>query len=388
MDRKPGASILLVDDDGKSLDILTDLLEFEGYRVFTATNGRAALDVLEQNDMDLVITDFEMPVMDGFELLQSVSRGYPELPVIMLTGKNRENVQKAISAMKEGAYDYLLKPVDLTELRKSVLTTLNISQGKKESRALNEVLTTTLAELNRKNEKFEELSRIHNELLTILSQDLEAPFTILTGCCRMLRKELAPGMSEEHQEMIDLISRQEENIQATIRDLLDLAVVDTDRIVIHKVEARLHELVEKCAGNLYPVAINKGISFSLRLPPDLRTVYMDVGRMKQVLFNLMHQAISLSSNDTTIAVAIVPERRHQKVEILFHGNQIPLDGIKRLLSGEDRFKDMEKRMRYRLSLCREIVELHDGSIWAEEGGPGETAFCIQIPNLFMGVEAG
>ncbi len=388
MDRPPRTSILLVDDDKKSLAIVKDLLEFEGYEVVTAADGREALDRLAEREMDLVVTDYEMPVMNGFELLKSVNRGYPELPVIVLTGQHREDVQTAISTLKEGAYDYLLKPVDLGRLRKSVHTALDIRQARRESSALHEVLTTTLSELNRKNEKYEELTRIHNELLGILSRDLEAPFTILTGSCKMLRKELGANVSEEHQKMIEEISRQEANLQATIRDLLDLAVVDTDEIEIRKVEARLHTLLKNCANSLSGVAGNKGISFALQPPTGLKPVYMDVGRMKQVFFNLIHQAIYLSRPNQTIRIGIMPGPREQTVEILFGGNQVPTRAISSVLSGEGQVGGMAKPMRYRLSLCREIVELHGGKIWAEEGTEGETLFCARIPNLFMGDKAG
>ncbi|MDX1763959.1 MAG: response regulator [bacterium] len=387
MDPPPRATILLVDDDKKSLAIVTDLLEYEGYEVFTAGNGREALDRLAEREIDLVVTDYEMPVMNGFELLKSVNRGYPELPVIVLTGQHREDVQTAISTLKEGAYDYILKPVDLGRLRKSVRTALDLRQARRESHALHEVLTTTLAELNRKNEKYEELTRIHNELLKILSRDLETPFTILTGSCKILRNELGSQLSAEHQKMIEEIGRQEANLEATIRDLLDLAVVDTDEIEIHKVEARLHTLLDKCVNSLAGVAGNKGISFALQPPTGLKTVYMDVGRMKQVFFNLLHQAIHLSRNNQTIRIGILPGTHEQTVEILFAGNHVQTRDINNVLSGDGEAGEMAKPMRYRLSLCREIVELHEGKIWAEESLEGEILFCAKIPNLFLRDEA-
>ena len=129
-------NILLVDDDPKNIQIIQDLLEFEGYRVYSAVNGREAIDQIESTPVDLVITDYEMPIMDGFELLKYINRGYPDLPVIILTGQYREDMDKAIASLKEGAYDYLTKPADLTKLRKSVITAIHISETNRESRAL------------------------------------------------------------------------------------------------------------------------------------------------------------------------------------------------------------------------------------------------------------
>jgi DNA-binding response OmpR family regulator len=376
------SNILVVDDDEKSTLVIQDLLEFEGYRVYTARNGREALEQIEKHPLDLVITDFQMPVMNGFELLQAINRSRPELPVIMLTGQYREDMEKAITALKEGAYDYMLKPVDLTKLRRSVFTTLQVSQAKKESQALTEVLERTLTELNKKGEKLEELTRLHNDLLNIVSRDLEAPLTILTGSCKMLLKEEDSDLSERHRQLLELISRQGKDIQAIIGDLFDLAVVDMGQIELHKVETHIQEILEKCRRNLYSVAGNKGITISVQPPSGLKPVYVDEGRMKQVFFNLLHQAIELSNRNGSIRVGIVPLPHDQRIEILFKSSTVLLDKIQQIFDGQEIIKGIAKQIRYRLNHCREIVELHEGKIWVEEGIEGETLFCVQVPNLF------
>jgi len=380
-DNKP--NILVVDDDEKSILVIQDLLEFEGYRVFTSSNGREALDQIEKTEMDLVITDFQMPVMDGFELLQAINRGFPDLPVIMLTGQYREDMEKAITTLKEGAYDYMLKPVNLTKLRKSVFATLQISQSKRESRALTEILERTLTELNKKSEKLEELTHIHNDLLNIISQDLETPLTILTGSCKMLLKGNEEVLPPKYLQLIELIGRQGEDIEAIISDLLDLAVVDMGPTEIHKMETGLQKILDKCRRNLYSVAENKGITISVQPPSGLKPVYADEARMKQVFFNLLHQAIHLSNRNGAIRVGIIPLARDQRVEILFRSSTVLLDRIQEIFEGKEIIPGIDKQTRYRLSHCREIIELHEGKIWVEEGIEGETLFCVQIPNLFM-----
>jgi DNA-binding response OmpR family regulator len=380
--------ILIAEDDPKSAQVIRDLLEFEGFRVLTAANGREALDRIAAELVDLVITDFEMPVMNGFELLQMVNRGYPDLPVIMLTGRHREDMEKAISTLKEGAYDYLLKPVDLAKLLKSVITALRISQARKETRTLNDVLSDTLTKLHGKSEKLEELSRIHNDLLKIVSQDLEAPLTILTGSSKMLLKEKNEALSGDQRRLIESICSQGQIIQEIIDDLLDLAVVETDHTAIQKVETELHPIVDKCARNLRPVARSRGVAIQVQPPGRLRTVYVDSPRMKQVFFNLIHQAVQMSERDHTVRIGILPLANEQKVEILFHSRRVPLKQIEQIFSAQEEIRDVDRNMRYRLSLCREIVEQHSGKIWVEQGIEGETLFCTQVPNLFLPEQPG
>jgi len=100
--------ILVVDDDRQLRMVLYEALSRQGHGVSVAENGIMALDIFEKNPADLVITDINMPEMGGLELLQRLHASRPELPVIIITG--HATVETAVSAMKLGAFDYLLKP--------------------------------------------------------------------------------------------------------------------------------------------------------------------------------------------------------------------------------------------------------------------------------------
>jgi two-component system NtrC family response regulator len=106
--------ILVVDDD-ESLRRITQLqLEEAGHEVLTASNGDAALKVIEEEGPALVITDFKMPGLSGLEVLKRVRESYPQTTVLMVTAFG--TVQTAVEAMKAGAYDYITKPIDYEEL--------------------------------------------------------------------------------------------------------------------------------------------------------------------------------------------------------------------------------------------------------------------------------
>ncbi|MFZ5758634.1 MAG: sigma-54-dependent transcriptional regulator [Thermodesulfobacteriota bacterium] len=101
--------ILVVDDDRESRMLLYEAFTRRGYVVSVAENGVMALDLCEKNPPDLVVTDINMPEMDGLELLRHLRDIYNELPVIVITA--HATVETAVSAMKLGAFDYLLKPL-------------------------------------------------------------------------------------------------------------------------------------------------------------------------------------------------------------------------------------------------------------------------------------
>jgi len=107
-------TILIVDDEKNYPPILSAVLEDAGFETLTAYSGREALTILEDSDVDLVLTDMKMPGMDGIELLERIKKKDPELPVIVMTAHG--TVEKAVEAMQKGAYSYLLKPFDNEQL--------------------------------------------------------------------------------------------------------------------------------------------------------------------------------------------------------------------------------------------------------------------------------
>ncbi len=107
-------TILVVDDEPNYLIVLSELLKDEGFEVLTAQRGEDGLKVVEETDLDLVLTDMRMQGMDGLELLSAIKKYNKDLPVIMITAFGE--VEKAVVAMKAGAYNYLAKPFNNEEL--------------------------------------------------------------------------------------------------------------------------------------------------------------------------------------------------------------------------------------------------------------------------------
>lgn len=107
-------NVLVVDDEPKLCDLLASALGQGEIQVFTAGNGRHALAVLEREEIDLVISDWRMPGMDGPQLLAEIKSRFPDLPVIVMTAYS--TVKNAVQSMRNGAFDYISKPFDIDEL--------------------------------------------------------------------------------------------------------------------------------------------------------------------------------------------------------------------------------------------------------------------------------
>jgi len=112
------ACIYVVEDDADLREALGDTLGLAGYETVLIGDGRLALDALDQRQPDLIITDIQMPKMDGNILLKHVKKRWPDIPVILITA--HASIQKAVAAMREGAVDYLAKPFEAEVLVNTV----------------------------------------------------------------------------------------------------------------------------------------------------------------------------------------------------------------------------------------------------------------------------
>jgi two-component system NtrC family response regulator len=132
-------TILIVDDEKNYLVVLEALLGPEGYETVTADNAAAALRLIRESDLDLVITDMKMPHMSGLELLEASKELKPDLPVIIMTAYG--TIEMAVEAMKKQAYDYITKPFKNEELKLTIKKALHNYRLIKENRLLSEALT-------------------------------------------------------------------------------------------------------------------------------------------------------------------------------------------------------------------------------------------------------
>jgi len=117
--------VLVVEDDESLCEALCDTLEIEGYRVVSANNGTEALLKLSKNAFKLVVSDVQMPVMDGLQLLTNIQSNYTQMPVLLMTAYG--SVPKAVEAIQAGASDYLVKPFDADALVEKVASLVEAS---------------------------------------------------------------------------------------------------------------------------------------------------------------------------------------------------------------------------------------------------------------------
>ncbi len=121
-------NILIVDDEEEFAITLAERLNLRGYNTRVENDGEGALNAVNTSLPDVVVLDVKMPGIDGFEVLKRIKSEYPQVPVILLTGHGA--TKDGIKGMELGAYDYLIKPVDITELIEKMDSAIEASKRK------------------------------------------------------------------------------------------------------------------------------------------------------------------------------------------------------------------------------------------------------------------
>src|SRR5579859_3373359 len=182
----PSGRLLVVDDEESVAVTMGAILEMDGYDVTISTSGMDALGMLQEHVFDLVLTDLRLDDADGLTIISEISRFQPETVCIVLTGY--ASLESAIKALREGAYDYLIKPCDVDELRAVVARGI-------ERRQLGVQLKLRLAELETANQTIREMNR-----------DLQKKVDAATAQLQEHMRELATAL-EQLQEIDRLKSR-------------------------------------------------------------------------------------------------------------------------------------------------------------------------------------
>jgi nitrogen regulation protein NR(I) len=184
------ATVLIADDEANLRKVLATLLGQEGHDVLTVADGAAALETVQDRAVDILLTDLRMPGMSGLELLDSVQRSHPWLPVIVITAHG--SVETAVSALKRGAVDYVQKPFDKDELRVAVRKALAAARSAKH----------TSPDTSAAGGRFRiiGISARMQEIFTIIEKVAATPSTVLITGESGTGKELVATALHEHSD--------------------------------------------------------------------------------------------------------------------------------------------------------------------------------------------
>jgi DNA-binding NtrC family response regulator len=198
------AKLLVIDDERAIRNILKETLEFEGYKVDVAENGRQGVEMAQSRNYDLIYSDVKMPQMDGTELLAALKQPdspCADVPVVMISGHG--NIETAVECIKQGAYDFLEKPLDLNRLLVTTRHAIDSKQLRHEATTLRNEATALKKKVNSKYQMIGSSAAI-NQVRDMIAKVAPTEARVLITGANGTGKEVAARMLFEQSHRADM----------------------------------------------------------------------------------------------------------------------------------------------------------------------------------------
>ena len=368
--------VLVVDDEPAIRSICSRYLSSRGWQVDTATDGEEALAKILDRDWDIVITDIKMPGLDGVQLVQKAKAEKPYIEFIVMTAY--ASVDVAVKAMRSGAYDFLLKPLDLEQLQ----LTVDRCWQKMQLREENELLRLA-------NERLRELHQLKDKFLAITSHELRTPVSNIKSFAEFLMEDRDLS-EEEREEFLGILKRNLDELEAVVEDMHAIMAAESGGLALSLEPHNVNESAERVVSELRDAATSRQQTLELDLAPQMPTIPADALRLRRALRELVQNAIKFTPDGGRIVVRTRQREDEVVIEVEDNGIGIPEVERERIF---EKFYEVENSLYHTssktafkgggiglgLNIARTIVEAHGGKIELDsEEGKGST-FRIVLP---------
>ena len=389
-------TVLVAEDDPPSRRMLSMALESEGYRVLEAGDGRQAIDLLEQENVDLLLSDIQMPGMDGLELLDAARRCEPGLVVVMMTAYGSERI--AVEAMKRGADDYLSKPIRIHQLSDALRRNLDEQRAPGGRQHFLEELKESANELLRKvetlkdeNRRLEASRRAHLEQVSDLTHEIRNPLTVIQGAQDLLLQWDDEVDEDERELLLRRAQEQTERVAHLVDGLLDLEQIEAGASELEPERLDLSVAVREICNGLEPAVQSAQMRLRLTLPQRAQS-RLDHEALTRILGNLVSNAVKYAPPETVIDVSVTAYRREEwRLEVADRGAGVAAHLRERIFerhAREGKPRDGAPSTGLGLSIVRSLARLHGGDAGVDPREGGGSRFWVRLPAIEDAVPAG
>lgn len=394
---KVPAHILVVDDEAEICRMVASCLEFSGFRVSSSGNAAEAYDMLEMESYDAIVTDVKLPGEDGISFLGRIRGNWSDIPVVLMTG--HAQMQMAVDALKNGAFDFVHKPFDYGHMRRIVERAVNyttLQRLEKNYRLeLEETVTRRTAELK---EALVELDFAKSALLkratqktefmTTITHEMRTPMNGVIGGLSLLEDEISTANGKEY---FAILRQSADNMVALIDQLLTFGdgedrKASAARYDLISLSAILSDLVTEFKSAF----IQKGISLTLLIAADVpHNIWTDKGTLCRLLGILIGNALKFSERGAVTLAVSHEERDGNGKQLYFSvsdsGIGIQEELLKRIfdpfVQGDGSLTRRHGGVGLGLAIARQNALILKGRLWAEQLSQGGSRFTFSMEAL-------
>ncbi|MBI2915498.1 MAG: response regulator [Elusimicrobia bacterium] len=308
--------ILLVEECPQDVQLIRDYLN-EGQPSFVVNNLRfeleavgrlqAALEELSQKQFDVVLTDIALPDCQGMDAVIRLQEKFPSLPIIVASNAQAD-LNSAIQAVQLGAQDYILKDhLNRDILARSIWYAIERKKTEQELVAAKELM--------------ENAARTKSEFLANMSHELRTPLNSVIGFSNILLKNKQKSISEQELIYLQRILANGKHLLELVNEVLDLSKIEAGKSKLESAPVSLEFLIREIIHQLEGQVLEKPVKLHAQVPKSLGMIQTDAAKLKQILMNLMGNAIKFTrEGSVTVRVQEEPEtHRPRCIEVIDTG---------------------------------------------------------------------
>lgn len=376
--------ILIVDDEEDIRRLLAKFFEQKGYHSVAVESGLLGLNLLRTSRFDAVISDINLPYIDGIDFVRRAKKLNPDIVIILITGCGSLNT--AQEAIKIGVHEYFTKPADTEKLHVSLETGLKQAEDNKKSSGYSSRLMRELEEDKKKLENMEK------DLITLISHELKTPVALISEGFSLIKDSFnqhSPDSSNSQKDdLLKIVENGKQRLVKTIENITDYMHLSGKKVTLKLENTNLKVFLEENLNTLSQLALFSGASLKKEFSPDESNIAcIDKDKILDVLIRIIHNAAYHNPKGTeiTLKLSSTKDEKDSRAIISVHDNG---KGMKKE-SLEDIFKPFNvkdimhhtKGLGLGLCICKELINLHNGSIKIYSEEDKGTVVLIEIPKL-------
>jgi len=345
-----------------------EMLKREGFEVVSAGSGLEALAKAKQGDFDIALLDVQLPDLDGFHVCQEL-RKTPETAniIVLMTSATFVTSKNKIAGLEAGADGYLVQPFETAELIATLRALIRAREAERHASQLAKQLQSAMD--------------VRDQFLAMLGHELRNPIGSITNALHLLNTKRDPSAFDHYHA---ILTRQTRNLSHIIDDLLDVARITQGKVSLERTLVDLREVVRRCVdSNAEETRISQH-QLALDLPAGPVRVMGDAVRLEQIISNLVTNANKYTPAGGHLEVRLDATATHATIEVSDDG--VGMDQAMQVrvfdvfVQGKQTIDRARGGLGLGLTVVRELVALHDGTVTAFSDGEGKgSRFVVEIP---------
>ena len=369
--------LLAVDDDVDMVDGLAEVLEAHGYEVKTANDQDAAIRTIQDYDAQVALLDIRLGNSNGLDLISRLKEYRPNLYCIVITGN--ADKESAVTALRNGAYDYMTKPLHPNELFSVIERCLDKHRLEQRADAAFDALQVA-------KDQAELASKSKSQFFATMSRELRKPITAIMNSSNALIEQAHGELgAPQYMEHARNIRNGSSHLLGIISYAMDMAEAESGKLALNETEVDINALVSTAVRVVQQTHRAEHRKIGLDLPEPAPKVWGDQRQLKQIVMNLLSNAVKFTADDGEITLSMRwNDQGGLAIEVKDSGIGIAKEDIPKAMAQFGRVENQSVPRERQgaglgLPLVAAMTDLHGGRLTLEsEPGVGTTAV-VHLP---------